>query len=102
MSIILTVDEMLDILHWAGHDDAVALTTAVEAVAELVAVQVQKVLEVKRVGHATYEGTGFGGTAATFNPLNTAQPVPHALKALDFELTAWAETIEEMREERNA
>jgi hypothetical protein len=95
MSILLKIDEMLDILDWAESPEYLLLKRQAEILANCLAeALVDHVPELTRNGPAVFEGTAFAGTCAPFEP-TAPGPVPEALTHFDFEVQQWKDMCNE-------
>lgn len=89
MSIQLQIDEMLEALFHANHPQAPLFQQQLEQLAEAMADEVAEVLKINRNGPARFEGLGFAGTCAPFEPRNPGQECPGFLLDFDIEVQQW-------------
>jgi hypothetical protein len=96
MTIQLTIDEMLEILHDEGSPHFDSLRLAAESVAEACAYRVQKA-EPRLVwsGRVAWEPLAFAGTCASFSPRECG-PVPACLLNIDVEVQEWEDMAADM------
>jgi len=89
MSIQLNIDEMLEILNFLEHPDYQRVKEVTEDLATELA-QMVEVVEPRLVsiGDAFFEGTGFAGTCAPFEPREKG-PCPKVLEFFDIEVQQW-------------
>ena len=89
MSIQLQVDEMLEALFQVNHPQATLFREQLEQLADALADEVAEVLQINRNGPARFEGLGFAGTCAPFEPRNPDQKCPRFLLDFDIEVQQW-------------
>lgn len=82
MTKLLTLDEMIEVLITIGHPAADALRTATEGLASAMAQMIARDLDVA-AGAASFRGTAFAGTCASFTPRFPGQPCPEPLSRYD-------------------
>lgn len=87
--ICLRIDEMLDILEHTKHPGFDRYKLEVEGLAMTLGHAVAgSVRELEFSGKASFEGSDFAGTCATFSPKEPG-PVPAVLEHFDFEVQEW-------------
>lgn len=89
MAYILRTDEILEALQTIQHPRAADYLAQLEALASCMASDLGQALGIN-AGRATFEGTGFAGTAAPFRPAHPGQPLPDAIESYDT-ATEWEE-----------
>ncbi|MEN5278093.1 hypothetical protein ABE527_14210 [Brucella sp. TWI432] len=82
MSKVLKIDEMLEVLDDIDHPLASDFIGKVEALGNEIAETIAQALDVS-FGPATFEGSDFGGTCATFKPKYKGQLCPDAIDTQD-------------------
>lgn len=95
MSIQLQIDEMLDMLNWASSPKYFILKRKVENLADEIADEIADCIpELTRNGDVIFEGIGFAGTCAPFEPTKPG-PVPEVLAYFDIEVEQWKDMCDE-------
>jgi hypothetical protein len=79
---ILTLDEMQEALHLAGHPQAGDFARKLEAVGDEMAAIIRETSGITS-GQATCAGTAFGGTSVGFNPAKAGDQLPEIIAAYD-------------------
>lgn len=102
MSIQIKIDEMLDILEHLDHPQFEAFKGMTESLAKSLAIATaEAVPELVFTGKASFEGTAFAGTCATFEPKGP-YPIPDVLVQFDIEVQQWHDLMAEMGYEPSA
>lgn len=90
MSIQLKPDEMLEFLRWVDAPQYDALKLKMEVLADELASAVEvNIPELTRRGPSEFEGLGFAGTCAPFEPTNPDDHIPEVLTVFDVEVQQW-------------
>lgn len=82
MAYILKTDEILEALQSIEHPRAASYLAQLEALVDNMASDLGQALGIN-AGSATFEGTGFAGTAAPFRPAHPGQLLPDAIEHYD-------------------